>query len=88
MIGAQAAPPTVGNLGEELDVLAAQQAGDFVFRHLVHRVRAETLDLAGVDTGVLQGCQGRFQRQAQLGAPGVFREFGCAQANNGCAARE
>ena len=76
----------VGYLGEELDVLAPQQPGDFIFRHFIHRVRAEALDLGRINTGVFQRSQSGLQRQTQFGAPGVFRKFGRAQANNGRAA--
>ncbi|MNO77221.1 hypothetical protein D3C76_683220 [compost metagenome] len=72
----------VGYLGEELDVLAAQQAGDFVLRDLVHRIGAEALYFRRVDAGVAQRLKGGFEGQAQFGAPGVLGKLGGAQPDN------
>ena len=60
------------NLREELDVLGAEQAGDFILGHFVDRVRREAIDLARVDAGVGQCLQGGFHRQADFGAAGIL----------------
>jgi hypothetical protein len=72
----------MGHLGEELDVLAAEQAGNFVLRDLVHRVGAEALYFGGVDAGILERTQGGLHGQAQFGASGVLGKFGRAEAND------
>ncbi|MCY1406963.1 hypothetical protein D9M71_222440 [compost metagenome] len=73
----------MGHLGEELHVLAAEQAGDLVFGNLVHRVGAEALHFTGVDAGVGERGEGRLHRQAQFGASGILGELGGAEADDG-----
>src|SRR5690606_13210432 len=57
----------VGHLGEEFDLFTAQQAGNLVFRHLVHGVGAEAVYFFRVDSGIGQGGQGGLHRQTQFG---------------------
>src|SRR5690606_28484488 len=79
----------VGHLGEEFDLFTAQQAGNLVFRHLVHGVGAEAVYFFRVDSGIGQGGQGGLHRQTQFGTAGILGKLGGAQAGNrGLAAKQ
>ena len=80
---AAARPAAVADLAEERDLPAADVADDVDLLGRLHRVRAQGVDLGGVDAGVRAGVDDHRARQLRLGGLEVLGERRLRDAGDG-----